>query len=141
MEVMEEGNLMDRVPILLQRDLQYYQTHQRVLQERLCPGVVGGKLDFPRYASFAAIKMILWWEDEYFASYRKHSGLLHTEEELNEGDFSSVVVKNSDPDKFVSLVTKSADLLLEHLHVLSQESLGSRCRIPGITQHHSERQH
>lgn len=25
MEVMEEGNLMDRVPILLQRDLQYYQ--------------------------------------------------------------------------------------------------------------------
>ncbi|KAM7356913.1 uncharacterized protein ACRADG_002479 isoform 1-T1 [Cochliomyia hominivorax] len=123
MEVMEEGNLMDRVPILLQRDLQYYQTHQRVLQERLCPGVVGGKLDFPRYASFAAIKMILWWEDEYFASYRKHSGLLHTEKELNEGDFSSVVVKNSDPDKFVNLVTKSADLLLKHLHVLSQESL------------------
>lgn len=55
----------------------------------MCPGVVGGKLDFPRYASFAAIKMILWWEDEYFASYRKHSGLLHTEEELNEGDFVS----------------------------------------------------
>lgn len=25
MEVMEEGNLMDRVPILLQRDLQFYQ--------------------------------------------------------------------------------------------------------------------
>ncbi|XP_075163456.1 uncharacterized protein LOC142236091 [Haematobia irritans] len=123
MEVMEEGNLMDRVPILLQRDLEFYQTHQRVLQERLCTGVVGGKLDFPRYASFAAIKMILWWEDEYFASYRKHSGLLHTEKELSEGDFSSVVVKTSDPDKFVSLVTKSADLLLEHLHVLSQESL------------------
>lgn len=33
------------------------------------------------------------------------------------------MVKTSDPDKFVSLVTKSADLLLEHLHVLSQESL------------------
>ncbi|XP_059216379.1 uncharacterized protein LOC106093356 isoform X1 [Stomoxys calcitrans] len=123
MEVMEEGNLMDRVPILLQRDLEFYQTHQRVLQERLCTGVVGGKLDFPRYASFAAIKMILWWEDEYFASYRKHSGLLHTEKELSEGDFSSVVVKTSDPDKFVGIVTKSADLLLEHLHVLSQESL------------------
>lgn len=27
MEVMEEGNLMDRVPILLQRDLQYYQVY------------------------------------------------------------------------------------------------------------------
>lgn len=25
MEVMEEGNLMDRVPVLLQRDLQFYQ--------------------------------------------------------------------------------------------------------------------
>lgn len=59
------------------------------MQERLCTGVVGGKLDFPRYASFAAIKMILWWEDEYFASYRKHSGLLHTEKELSEGDFVS----------------------------------------------------
>lgn len=33
------------------------------------------------------------------------------------------MVKNSDPEKFVSLVTKSADLLLEHLHTLSQESL------------------
>ncbi|XP_037890187.1 uncharacterized protein LOC119637868 [Glossina fuscipes] len=123
MEVMEEGNLMDRVPILLQRDLQYYQTHQRVLQEPICLGVVGGKLDFPRYASFAAIKIILWWEDEYFASYRKHSGLLHTEKQLAEADISAVIVKNSDPDKFVILVTKSADLLLEHLHILSQESL------------------
>lgn len=25
MEVMEEGNLMDRIPILLSRDMQYYQ--------------------------------------------------------------------------------------------------------------------
>ncbi|XP_037940493.1 uncharacterized protein LOC119673299 [Teleopsis dalmanni] len=123
MEVMEEGNLMDRVPILLQRDLQYYQTHQSVLQEPICPGVVGGKLDFPRFASFAAIKMVLWWEDEYYASYRKYSGLLHTEKELDNHDPTSVTVKNSDPEKFVSLVTKSADLLLEHLHVLSQESL------------------
>ncbi|XP_068149227.1 uncharacterized protein [Drosophila tropicalis] len=123
MEVLEEGNLMDRVPILLQRDLEFYQTHQRVLQEPICSGVVGGKLDFPRYASFAAVKLIRWWEDEYFASYRKPSGLLHTEKELNEGDFSSVTVKTSDPDKFVQLVTKSADLLLEHIHRLSQESL------------------
>lgn len=64
-----------------------------MLQERLCLGVVGGKLDFPRYASFAAIKIILWWEDEYFASYRKHSGLLHTEKELNEGDFVSFQIQ------------------------------------------------
>lgn len=25
MEIMEEGNLMDRIPILLQRDLEYYE--------------------------------------------------------------------------------------------------------------------
>lgn len=77
MEVMEEGNLMDRVPILLQRDMQYYQTHQTVLQETICPGVVGGKLDFPRNASFAAVKIVLWWEDEYYAAYKKNSGLLN----------------------------------------------------------------
>ncbi|XP_036336658.1 uncharacterized protein LOC118746827 [Rhagoletis pomonella] len=123
MEVMEEGNLMDRVPVLLQRDLQFYQTHQRVLQERICPGVVGGKLDFPRYASFAAIKIVLWWEDEYYASYQKHSGLLHAEMDLLAPEPSAVVVKTSDPEKFVNLVTRSADMLLEHLHILSQESL------------------
>ena len=44
MEVMEEGNLLDRVQILLQRDLGYYNKHQTVLQETLCPGVVGGLL-------------------------------------------------------------------------------------------------
>lgn len=44
MEVMEEGNLLDRVRILLQRDLDYYNKHQSVLQETLCSGVVGGLL-------------------------------------------------------------------------------------------------
>jgi hypothetical protein len=58
MEIMEEGNLMDRVRILLQRDLGYYQAHQTVLQENLCPGIVGGLLDFPHYASFAAVKLV-----------------------------------------------------------------------------------
>lgn len=61
MELMEEGDLMDRVPILLQRDMQYYQQHQTVLQETICAGIVGGKLDFPRYASFAAVKIVLWF--------------------------------------------------------------------------------
>lgn len=60
MEVMEEGDLMDRVPILLTRNMQYYQKHQTVLQETICPGIVGGKLDFPRYASFAAVKIVHW---------------------------------------------------------------------------------
>lgn len=44
MEVMEEGNLLDRVRILLQRDLDYYKQHQTVLQETLCAGIVGGLL-------------------------------------------------------------------------------------------------
>lgn len=39
MEVLEEGNLMDRVPILLQRDLEFYQvpkmTAMRALRKNL----------------------------------------------------------------------------------------------------------
>lgn len=89
MEVMEEGNLMDRVPVLLQRDMQYYevienictmiitrrcnsmpnrickQQHQTVLQEMICSGVVGGTLDFPRSASFASVKIVQWYEVVY----------------------------------------------------------------------------
>lgn len=126
---MEEGNLMDRVPVLLQRDMQYYQVnfkttyqsigqviisvshlqeHQSVLQETICPGVVGGKLDFPRYASFAAVKIVFWWEDEYYAAYKKNSGLLNLDEINDDGDEASdslslnskVIVKSSDPERW-----------------------------------------
>lgn len=131
MELMEEGNLMDRIPILIQRDMEYYQQNQVVLQETICAGVVGGKLDFPRYASFASVKLVLWFEDEYFAAYKGNSGLLHIDQfkEGNENEMveqaglAAVVVKNSDPAKFVGLVTKSTDKLLQHLHTLSQEAL------------------
>ncbi|XP_053688770.1 uncharacterized protein LOC128737999 [Sabethes cyaneus] len=131
MEVMEEGNLMDRIPILLQRDLQYYEANQKVLQENICPGVVGGKLDFPRSASFASVKIVVWLEDEYFAAYRKNSGLLHLSDVLqdhygkdtDEAAGCGGIVKSSDPEKFVLLVVKSVDNLLEHLHTLSQEAL------------------
>lgn len=30
MEVMEEGNLMDRIPILLQRDMEYYEVNNGI---------------------------------------------------------------------------------------------------------------
>lgn len=131
MELMEEGNLMDRIPILIQRDMEYYQKNQVVLQETICPGIVGGKLDFPRYASFASVKLVLWFEDEYFAAYKRNSGLLHMDafREGNENEMiespvaANVIVKNSDPLKWVSLITKSMDKLLEHLHMLSQEAL------------------
>lgn len=95
---MEEGNLMDRVPILLQRDLQYYQEHQTVLQETICPGVVGGKLDFPRHASFASVKIVLWWEDEYYAAYKKNSGLLHFSQIDEDGQEKIVDSNVSDDD-------------------------------------------
>lgn len=45
-----------------------------MLQETICPGIIGGKLDFPRSASFAAVKLAVWWEEEYVAAYRKPSG-------------------------------------------------------------------
>ncbi|XP_050091241.1 uncharacterized protein KIAA0825 homolog [Anopheles aquasalis] len=131
MEVMEEGNLMDRIPILLQRDLQYYEANQKVLQENICSGVVGGKLDFPRSASFASVKIVMWLEDEYYAAYRKNSGLLHLADALQdqqgkepeEAAGCGGIVKSSDPEKFVILVSKSVDNLLEHIHTLSQEAL------------------
>ncbi|XP_026470814.1 uncharacterized protein LOC113375081 [Ctenocephalides felis] len=124
MEVMEEGNLMDRVPILLQRDMQYYQQKQTVLSETICPGVVGGRLDFPRSASFASVKIVTWWEEEYIAAYRRGSGLLEGTTEVPEyvGGCGGII-RASDPGKFVSMITKSADQLLEHLHTLSQEAL------------------
>lgn len=122
---------MDRIPILIQRDMQYYQQNQVVLQETICSGVVGGKMDFPRYASFASVKLVLWFEDEYYAAYKRNSGLLHIHQfkEGNENEMEEVapsgaaIVKSSDPTKFVSLITKSTSLLLDHLHTLSQEAL------------------
>ncbi|XP_069686623.1 uncharacterized protein KIAA0825 [Periplaneta americana] len=133
MEIMEEGNMMDRVRILLQRDMGYYQTHQTVLQENLCPGVVGGLLDFPHYASFAAVKLVLWWEEEYVAAFHSPSGLLERasavqvdvsdSEEFDRGCGGIAVTKTSAPSEFVNLVADSATQLLEHLHTLSQEAL------------------
>ncbi|XP_054259529.1 uncharacterized protein LOC128984248 [Macrosteles quadrilineatus] len=124
MEVMEEGNLMDRVRILLQRDSGYYQQHQRVLQENLCIGVVGGVLDFPHYASFAAVKMVKWWEDEYLAAFNRPSGLQgELEVEGERGGGCGGVAKTSAPSTMVSQVAECGAQLLEHLHTLSQEAL------------------
>lgn len=86
------------------------------MQEVICPGVVGGRLDFPRSASFAAMKLVLWWEDEYVAAYRKSSGFLQKCEMAEETPDAAVgcggVVKASDPAKFVSLINKSAEQLM-----------------------------
>ncbi|XP_052740770.1 uncharacterized protein LOC112050628 [Bicyclus anynana] len=119
MEVIEDGNIMDRIPILLQRDLEYYQKNQTVLSENVCCGVVGGRLDFPRSASFAAVKIVLWLEEEFSIAFKQGSGMFVSIGE----DKADGVAKTSDPDKFAQLATKSSDSLLEHLHVLAQEAL------------------
>ncbi|OAD53553.1 hypothetical protein WN48_09770 [Eufriesea mexicana] len=125
MEIMEDGNLVDRVRILLQRDMQYYQEMQTVLKEPLCSRVSGGKLDFPRHASFAAVKIVAWWEVDFQAAFKRHSGLTN----LIENEASAIVeseervIKKIQPSEFVLLVVDTADKLLEHLHLLIQESL------------------
>ncbi|XP_045518834.1 uncharacterized protein LOC123710735 isoform X1 [Pieris brassicae] len=120
MEVIEDGNIMDRIPILLQRDLEYYQNNQTVLSEKICSGVVGGRLDFPRSASFAAVKIVLWLEEEFSVAFKQGSGMFVT---LEDDNIEGGVAKTSDPDKFVHLAVKSSDSLLEHLHMLAQEAL------------------
>ncbi|XP_049870073.1 uncharacterized protein LOC126369613 isoform X2 [Pectinophora gossypiella] len=122
MEVIEDGNIMDRIPILLQRDLEYYQKNQTVLSEIVCPGVVGGRLDFPRNASFAAVKIVIWLEEEFSIAFQHGSGMFVTTGEDNGSD-ADIIVKTSDPDKFVQLAVKSSDALMEHLHMLVQEAL------------------
>ncbi|XP_050514797.1 uncharacterized protein KIAA0825 homolog [Diabrotica virgifera virgifera] len=125
MEVMEDGNLMDKVNILIQRDMEYYDTNQSILQETICAGVIGGKLDFPRSASFASMKLVIWWEEEFVAAYKKSSEFLPKIKKADKqaDDDSEGIVKDSDPSKFVSLIAKSADQLLAHLHILTQEAL------------------
>ncbi|CAH0703020.1 unnamed protein product [Spodoptera exigua] len=121
MEVIEDGNIMDRIPILLQRDLEYYQKNQTVLSETICKGVVGGRLDFPRNASFASVKIVLWLEEEFSIAFKQGSGMFVITKEDEKSDIG--VAKTSDPDKFVQLAVKSGDSLLEHLHMLAQEAL------------------
>lgn len=88
-------------------------------------------MDFPRYASFASVKICSWLEDEFYNAYGKHSGLLDLSEINDDGDDRedenltgcAGVVRSSDPEKFVQLTTRSVDSLLEHIHILSQEAL------------------
>ncbi|KAH0946009.1 hypothetical protein HN011_005249 [Eciton burchellii] len=124
MEIMEDGNLVDRVRILLQRDMQYYQEMQTVLRESLCMRISGGKLDFPRHASFAAIKIVTWWEADFAAAFKRASGLSSSETEgASSVDNEDAVIKRIQPSDFILLVVDTAEQLLEHLHLLIQESL------------------
>ncbi|XP_039278342.1 uncharacterized protein LOC111044238 [Nilaparvata lugens] len=125
MEVMEEGHVMDRIRILLQRDSEYYEQNQSILQENLCSGIVGGVLDFPHHASFASIKMVRWWEEEHYATFRIPSGILQgTKDDISvESEEGTADVPQAAPSALVSLVAESSAQLLEHLHTLTQEAL------------------
>ncbi|XP_076763082.1 uncharacterized protein LOC143430614 [Xylocopa sonorina] len=125
MDIMEDGNLVDRVRILLQRDMQYYQEMQTVLKEPLCTRISGGKLDFPRLASFAAVKIVTWWEADFLSAFKRHSGLTSAmdNEILATVGGEEGVIKKIQPSEFVLVVVDTADKLLEHLHLLIQESL------------------
>lgn len=46
------------------------QEKQTVLSEKICTSVVGGRLDFPRNASFAAVKIVLWLEEEFYIAFK-----------------------------------------------------------------------
>lgn len=55
----------------------------------------------------------LRWEDEYYAAYKKNSGLLHLSElDKEEEQIEKLVVKSSNPESFVKAITTSADKLL-----------------------------
>nr|XP_034174851.1 uncharacterized protein LOC117601773 [Osmia lignaria] len=125
MEIIEDGNLVDRVRILLQRDMQYYQEMQTVLKEPLCVRISGGKLDFPRHASFAATKIVTWWEADFEAAFKCYSGLTGSteHESTTKIEAEDRVIKKIQPSEFILLVVDTADKLLEHLHMLIQESL------------------
>lgn len=116
---------------------------QTVLREPLCVRVSGGKLDFPRHASFAAIKIVTWWEAEFIVTFRKPSGLTsHDHENLSHSKNEDEVLKKVQPSEFFLLVHDTAEQLLgthktckfpnviaktpiltEHLHTLIQEAL------------------
>lgn len=68
--------------------------------------------------------MLNRWEDEYYAAYKKYSGLLHLNE-TNIGEKN--IVKASSPDKFVNAITKSADKLLGNLILMKSISEKIKC--------------
>lgn len=80
--------------------------------------MMGGSMDFPGTASFASVKLVIWWEEEYIAAFKESSGFL--KESFNKmNDIpdnmrsnSEGIVKSSDPSKFISLISRSAEQLL-----------------------------
>lgn len=85
---------------------------QTVLREPLCLRISGGKLDFPRHASFAAIKIVTWWEADFVAAFKRASGLSATENGASSVDSEDSVIKRIQPSDFILLVVDTAEQLL-----------------------------
>lgn len=64
------------------------------------------------------MKLVLWWEEEYVAAYKKPSGFLQKASDTSKDNQAAdtedngKIVKDSDPSKFANLISKSADQLL-----------------------------
>lgn len=90
------------------------QEMQTVLKEPLCSRISGGKLDFPRHASFVAVKIVTWWEADFQAAFKRHSGLTSLMENKSSAivENEERVIKKISPSEFVLLVVDTADKLL-----------------------------
>lgn len=89
------------------------QEMQTVLREPLCIRISGGKLDFPRHASFAAIKIVTWWEADFAAAFKRPSGLSSTGDGMASSvDSEDGVIKRIQPSDFILLVVDTAEQLL-----------------------------
>lgn len=85
---------------------------QTVLREQLCVRVSGGKFDFPRHASFAAIKIVTWWEAEFMAAFNRPSGLSSASRDSSILADDGGVVKKTQPSEFILLVVETSEQLL-----------------------------
>lgn len=93
------------------------QEMQTVLREPLCIRVSGGRFDFPRHASFAAIKIVMWWEAEFFVAFRRPSGLSSTGQgSAGQVDDDAALGARPKPSEFILLVIETAEALLGDGH-------------------------
>lgn len=101
------------------------QEMQTVLKEPLCARICGGKLDFPRHASFSAIKIVAWWEVEFQAAFKHRSGLSNSTEQETVASAGSGggVIKTIQPSEFVLVVVDTAEQLLGTMYLFNQRQL------------------
>ena len=83
-----------------------------MLRKSLCKRVSGGKLDFPRHASFAGIKIVMWWEAEFTTAFKRRSGLKSVDKKKISQSDDEGVAKNMQPSEFILLVVETSEEFL-----------------------------